>query len=310
MRATVDHPPPTRPDVATVAAPACPVCRSQVLMPVWTVDGYGLSRCDRCTHLFVSSGLTPGVLNQAYERDYYTAGDSAVRSGYEDYLAKAPQRLRGFAQRLRELERFTVGRGRLLDFGCAVGLFVKVAADAGWDAIGIERSTWAAEYGRRQYGLTIVDGSEDCCVGFGQSFDLVTMWDVLEHLEDPRGTLQQVASWLKPGGVLALNTVDSASRGARLAGKHWRHLAPPHHLQYFTRDSLLYLLRDCGFRLRAVHSQGVMWGADLRREHLGGLSAVTEAAATHWRARSLAGALHLLDKIEIVATRQGALQDD
>lgn len=310
MSATVNHPPTVRPELEAMVASACPVCGSQTLKPTWTLGGYGLSRCDRCTHLFVSSGLVPGVLDQAYERDYYAAGDSTARSGYEDYLAKAPQRLRGFEQRLRELERFTVGRGRLLDYGCAVGLFVKVAADAGWDAIGLERSAWAADYGTRHYGLTIVGGSEDDCAGFDQRFDLVTMWDVLEHLEDPRGVLQRMARWLRPGALLALNTVDSASRGARLAGEHWRHLAPPHHLQYFTRDSLLYLLRDCGFRLLAVHSQGVMLAADRRRERLGGLRALTEAAATHWRARPLAGALHLLDEIEIVATREGPSQNE
>lgn len=307
MRTTVDHPPAARHDVAAMAALACPVCCSQALTPAWTLGGYGLSRCDRCTHLFVSSGLLPDALDQAYERDYYTAGGSAERSGYEDYLAKAPERLHGFAQRLRELERFAVGRGRLLDFGCAVGLFVKVAADAGWDAIGLERSAWAADYGRRQYGLSIVDGNHADCAGFEQSFDMVTMWDVLEHLEDPRTVLKQVARWLKPGGVLALNTVDSASRGARMAGEHWRHLAPPHHLQYFTRDSLLQLLRDCGLRLLAVHGQGVMWGADRRRDHLDGLRAISEEVVTHWRARPLADALHLLDEIAIVAVRNDAM---
>lgn len=299
--------PASAPALVALAATTCPVCGGQDLMPAWTIAGYALSRCTGCTHLFVSAGLAPGVLDQAYERDYYAAG--GARTGYADYLAKAPQRLRGFAQRLHELERYTHGRGRLLDFGCAVGLFVRVAAEAGWDAVGLERSAWAADYGRRQYGLRILDGSEPECAGFDQHFDLVTMWDVLEHLEDPRGVLEQVAHWLKPGGVLALNTVDSASRGARLAGEHWRHLAPPHHLQYFTRQSLLQLLRASGFRLLAVHGQGVLWGADRRREHLDGLRAVGEEVATHWRARPLADALHLLDEIEIVALRESPAGD-
>lgn len=297
------------PEVGAKVAPACPACSSTALTQTWTLGDYGLSRCDSCTHLFVSSGLIPGALDQAYEQGYYAAGASAARSGYEDYLAKAPQRLHGFAQRLRELERFALHRGRLLDFGCAVGLFVKAAADAGWDATGLERSAWAADYGRRHYGVKIVSGSDADCAGFDQGFDMVTMWDVLEHLEDPRGVLGRVARWLKPGGVLALNTVDSGSRGARLAGEHWRHLAPPHHLQYFTRDSLLRLLRACGFQLLAVHGQGVMWGADRRREHLAGLRAVGEEAVTHWRARQLADALHLLDEIEIVARRESPAGD-
>lgn len=284
-------------------AQACPVCGGPDLTTTWALGRYRLGRCGTCSHAFVLSGFSSEELNRAYESDYYTSSEGIERSGYVDYLAKAPQRLRGFEQRLHQLERFTPGRGRLLDFGCAVGLFVKVASEAGWEAIGLERSAWAADYGRRQFGLTIVAGSDAECAGFEGSFDMVTMWDVLEHLEDPRGVLRQVARWLRPGGVIALNTVDSASLGARLAREHWRHLAPPHHLQYFTRNSLQHLLRDSGFQLLNVHSQGVLWGADRRREQLGAWRALSEWMATHWRARRLANALHLLDEIEIIAVR-------
>lgn len=285
----------------------CPVCGGQNLTPTWTLGEYRVGQCGDCSHSFVLSGFSSEVLDQAYESDYYAASDSTERTGYVDYLGNAPQRLLGFKQRLHELERFTSERGRLLDFGCAVGLFVKVATDAGWEAIGLERSAWAADYGRRQFGLTIVAGSEAECADFKGRFDMVTMWDVLEHLEDPRGVLRQVAHWLKPGGVLALNTVDSASLGARLAGEHWRHLGPPHHLQYFTRDSLRHLLRETGFRVLTVDSQGVMWGADRRRKHVVGWRAMIERLATHWRTQPLAHRLHLLDEVSIVAIREAGL---
>ena len=283
---------------------ACTVCGSAALVASWTIGAYGLARCERCTHIFVSTGLVSGDLNDSYERDYYLSGGSEMRAGYENYLANAEQRIRGFKQRLDELERHIGSRGKALDFGCAVGLFVKVAADAGWDAVGVERSVWAADYGRRHYGLNIVSGNEVECENFNQRFELITMWDVLEHLEEPRAVLEQAARWLKPGGVLALNTVDSASLGARLAGAHWRHLAPPHHLQYFTRQSLMHLLTAAGFRVLEVRGRGVMWKADRRSEHLGGLRALSEAAATHWRTRPIADALHLLDEIDIVAVLQ------
>jgi len=251
--------------------------------------------------LFVSSGLSPGELDKAYEHDYYDAGGSPARKGYEDYLANASLRTRGFARRLSELEQHTNHRGRLLDFGCAFGLFLKVAVDAGWEAIGYERSAWAADYGRRHYGVTIQSGDGDREAFDPCSFDIVTMWDVLEHLEDPRAVVRSVASWLKPGGVLALNTIDNGSVGARLAGEHWRHIAPPHHLQYFTRASLTGLLRDNGFRVISRRSQGVMWGADRRRINLTGWRGVSEELVTHWRSRTLADVLHLLDEIDVVA---------
>lgn len=279
----------------------CPICGSRKSTPVYSLSRYQLSCCPVCTHSFISSGLAANELDQAYERDYYVAEESGGRTGYENYLSNAVKRERGFAHQLHELERFAPQRGRLLDFGCAVGLFVKVAVDAGWDAIGLERSDWAADYGRRQYGLTILSGSEAECAGFSQRFDMVTMWDVLEHVEEPRRVIEQAAGWLRPGGILALNTVDSASLGARLAGRHWRHLAPPHHLQYFTRRSLQRLLRGAGFHLLNVRSRGVFWLADKRRNQLQGLRALSEGLFTHWRAQPLADFLHLLDEIEIVA---------
>lgn len=280
---------------------ACTVCGSAALEPSWRIGAYGLARCARCTHLFVSTGLAAGELDHSYESDYYLSDGSETRTGYKDYLANAERRLQGFRQRLHELERHISGRGSALDFGCAVGLFVKVAAEAGWDAVGVERSVWAADYGRKHYGLNIVSGSEVDCESFNQRFDLITMWDVLEHLEDPRDVLEKAARWLKPGGVLALNTVEAASLGARMAGVHWRHLAPPHHLQYFTRQSLKHLLTAVGFRFLEVRGRGVMWKADRRREHIGGIRALSEAAATHWRTRPIADALHLLDEIDVVA---------
>lgn len=282
---------------------ACPVCGGLRVDDFGIIERYALARCRDCTHLFVASGLRAGELDNAYDASYYGAGEAAG-NGYDDYLAKAPQRLQGFAERLCGLERHAPRRGRLLDFGCAVGLFVKVAQDAGWEAWGCERSAWAADYGRRTWGLNIVVQSDPQPAALDQPFDVVTMWDVVEHLENPREELHAAARRLKRGGVLALNTVDSGSLGARLAGRHWRHLAPPHHLQYFSRDSLVRLVRSCGFHVRSVQSHGVLWKADRRHTRLNGLRAWSERLATHWRLRPLADATHLLDEIEIVAVRQ------
>ena len=281
----------------------CPICASTSLRPAWTIDRYALSRCNCCRHLFVSSGFDSTQLEHAYDEDYYEGGDESAL-GYKDYLGNADMRLRGFAQRLQQVERHVAGRGKLLDYGCAVGFFVKVAADAGWDATGYERSAWAAGYGREKLGLNIVVGRGDDSPPFDNQFDVITMWDVLEHLEDPRAVLQSVARWLKPGGLLALNTVNGASYGARRAGADWRHIAPPHHLQYFSRQSLHHALRECGMRVVSTQSQGVMWSADRRQTQLRGLRRGIEEIATHWRAKPIASALDLLDEVDIVAVRE------
>lgn len=280
---------------------SCPICSGTRLNQAWRVEHYTLAHCEACRHLFVAAGLDVEALKTAYEENYYTAGRTGD-IGYRDYLADSAKRLCGFAQRLQVIERNVPRRGRLLDFGCAVGFFVKVAVDAGWDAVGFETSSWAAAYGRDNFGLTIMSDADGQCPSFGEPFDVITLWDVLEHLSEPREVIASLTSRLKPGGLLALNTVDSSSYGARRAGPHWRHIVPPVHLQYFTRSSLARLLGDSGFRILSMKSQGVMLTADRRRLTLPRILGAVEELATHWRTRPLAHALHLLDEVDVLAT--------
>lgn len=301
--------PAARPGVAVMTLIACPVCGSPALKPGWAIGDCGLSRCERCRHLFVSSHPTPVGPDQAYERDYCedvagVSGPCPALGRLSGQCGAAPARLRLAASRPgppRRLAWPAVGpplRGQPVRQGggrCRLGYRRRRAFGLG------------DQLPRRHDGLTIVDGSADNCAGFRQRLDLVTIWDVPEYLEDPGAVLLQVAHWLKPGGVLALNTVDSASHGARLADEHGLYLAPPYHLQHCTRDALLHLFRACGFQLLAVHGQDVMWGAARRREHLGGLRAVTEEVAAQWRARPPANSLHRLVDFEIVAVREVAV---
>ena len=282
----------------------CSICSSDQVRLVFNLNGYAVSRCERCSHVFVSAGLVAGDLEDAYGQAYYDSAGDAAGVGYQDYLRDIDARTRGFKDRLGQIESRVGARGRLLDYGCAVGLMVKVAAESGWEAVGYERSEWAAQYGRKNFGLDIVLGDGQNVPRFEGRFDVVTMWDVVEHLEHPRAVLETVSGWLKPGGLLALNTVNSSSVGARLAGVHWRHLAPPHHLQFFSRASLRRLLKDCGFEVLSQHNQGVMMTADRRKTKLQGPRAWIEALGTHWRTKKLATVLNLLDEIEMIAVRR------
>jgi SAM-dependent methyltransferase len=282
----------------------CTICASERLAAALRFDGYEIRRCAECTHLFVTDRVAANVLDKAYDQAFFVQQDAGAKpEGYGDYLATLERRIRGFRDWYAEITPVVGGPGRSLDFGCAVGAMVRAAQDCGWDAVGYERSDWAARYGNEHLGVRIVTGDGNQDPFEPSTFDLVTMWDVVEHLEQPREVIAMVTRWLRPGGWLALNTVDSGSVGAKLAGERWRHLGPPRHLQYFNRRSLWRLLESSGYDIRNARSNGVMFEAQSRDRPLGRLAALVEDGVTHWRTRRLAHWLNLKDEVEVLARR-------
>jgi 2-polyprenyl-3-methyl-5-hydroxy-6-metoxy-1,4-benzoquinol methylase len=130
--------------------------------------------------------------------------------------------------------------------GCYTGTFLDQARTAGWQVEGLEPGEWASRIARERYHLRVTTGTVQEADWPGGSFDVITLWDVLEHLRDPRGDLGRVREWLAPGGLLWLTTMDVASAFPRLLGRRWPHYMRMH-LWYFTRDTLARMLREAGF---------------------------------------------------------------
>jgi 2-polyprenyl-3-methyl-5-hydroxy-6-metoxy-1,4-benzoquinol methylase len=143
---------------------------------------------------------------------------------------------------------------RLLDVGCHVGVFVEIAARHGWDTWGVEPSQWAAKLAQ-QAGLKVVEGTMASAGFEDASFDVITMWDVIEHLEHPSSEVFQAFHLLKPGGMLVAHTMDLDSGFARLMGGRWPWLMEMH-LYYFSRRTLTKLMEKAGFQVLAVKAQG------------------------------------------------------
>lgn len=147
-------------------------------------------------------------------------------------------------------------KGRILDVGCASGLFLKCAMDAGWDVVGAEPAEALCRTARELLGPQAeVYGSTLQSIYFpAASFDAITLWDVLEHVSEPVSFLERCASVLKPGGYLFANVPDLDSWQSRVLGSRWP-LLLPEHLNYFNPGSL----RMCGERA------GLQWVTSCRR---------------------------------------------
>jgi SAM-dependent methyltransferase len=167
------------------------------------------------------------------------------------YLEQAPQRIAN-AHRLLEL---VPAGGRLLEIGCACGFLLVAARERGFSVQGVEMSAWASAYARDTYGLDVKTGSLEALNLPAASADVVVMADVIEHLVDPRRTLQYIYRVLRPGGRLLLLTPDVGSAAARMMGARWWGLLDDHYV-YFSRQTLQRLLHGEGFAVERVTAFG------------------------------------------------------
>jgi len=167
------------------------------------------------------------------------------------YEREQEGRLRTFSRTLDSLERHT-RPGKLLDIGCYLGLFLDVARSRGWETSGVEPSAWAARRAQDKKHQVVNAPLRKANLPAG-SFDLVTLWDVIEHLHDPLGQLREIHRLLKPGGVFGLSTMDAGCLFAKLAGRRWPWFMRMH-LYYFTRGTLTRMLQQAGFEVLEIET--------------------------------------------------------
>jgi 2-polyprenyl-3-methyl-5-hydroxy-6-metoxy-1,4-benzoquinol methylase len=202
---------------------------------IWQCTTCGLGRAD-------SKAFDPGAY---YTADYFCGGHS---DGYSDYRGAEPVLKREFARSVDFVRRFSDG-SRLLDLGCAYGFFLKEAAKHHFEVLGIELAEDAAE-SCRQAGLNVLSGiADEANMKRIGEIDVITMFDVIEHLPQPRETLALCVRYLKPGGVVVITTGDFASLAARWGGAKWRLMTPPQHLWFFTKESLRRMAATLGLTM-------------------------------------------------------------
>jgi SAM-dependent methyltransferase len=214
-----------------------------------THSGYGrhytIVQCRRCGLVYAD----PRPDGQDIVETYQAVEDPL-------YIEEREGRVLTFERHLRPLEKLTGSpSGRpLLDVGCYTGVFVEIAGQHGWDAWGLEPSRWGVEQAQAR-GLHVVQGMLETADLPEACFDVVTMWDVIEHLADPRSAVEHIYRLLRPGGVLVAHTIDIDSLFARVMGARWPWLMEMH-LYYFSRRTLRAMLEQCGFEVLSDRPQG------------------------------------------------------
>jgi 2-polyprenyl-3-methyl-5-hydroxy-6-metoxy-1,4-benzoquinol methylase len=227
----------------------CPVCGEPRRERLFEKAGWPVARCLSCALVYVDADLDRAALEALYDRDYYE-GDV-----FADYFGEREARIASGHHRVRSIARLNP-TGRLLDVGCAAGFFL-VAASERYEVTGVEVSAFAARYAREEFGLRVFTGElVDAPLQEGE-FDVVTMWDVIEHLPDPRAALAQAARVMRPGGLLVLTTGDAEGRLARRNLEQWNLMTPPAHLTFFSPRTLEQLLNASGFEVLRRVADGI-----------------------------------------------------
>ena len=249
----------------------------QGLVP--TTDRFGTAladivRCPACSHMQLERFPSDAELGEAY-------GEAAS----EDYVEEEAGQRATARMALERIEAHAP-KGALLDLGCWVGFLLAEARDRGWETVGIEPSEFASSYARDKLGLDVRTEHLSAADLPEARFSAIVLGDVIEHLPRPDEALARIEKLLAPGGVLYMAVPNAGSRLARAMGPRWWSVIPTH-VQYFTRQSLLTLLRRCGWEPLYAGTAPKAFSVRYYLERIGGYSA--PAAKALVRAAEAAG---------------------
>jgi SAM-dependent methyltransferase len=236
------------------SATGCVFCGSngrEVVFRPGEAQVHGIVRCGSCGLMYAYP------LEERNEAHYVGPADTPLDEtdlSLRHALDKAPD-YAGIPKRLRRLGV----RGRLLDVGCYVGAFLRIARDQGWEARGAELDGRAVAYARERFGLQVYHAPIERLAQSEQErghFDAVTMLHVIEHVDDPRHFVEAARDLLRPGGMLVVETPTYDSLMFRLLGRRERSVSCDGHIFFFTPQTLGALIERAGLEVVRTEKVG------------------------------------------------------
>lgn len=227
----------------------CFICRSKKTMLFLRTKERSLYQCGNCNLIFVWPIPDRKDLKQLYGEEYFNLQKEKVEiTGYRSYQDIMPLLTPYFRKKLTRAGQLLGKKGKLLDIGCALGLFLEIAKADGWDVLGLDISSYAVKEVRKR-GIKAVNCDLFNAKLKKNSFDLVTIFQTIEHDSNPVRLLREIKRILKPGGVLIITTPNAKGLPSQLLGKRWHGWRRRSHLFWLDKNNLKLALDTVGLKI-------------------------------------------------------------
>lgn len=211
----------------------------------------GLMICPKCTFVCADINMSEIDAEKLYDSNYFCGCE------YTDYVSDHVLHSNNFRRKLHIMEKVigNLKSKKCYEIGSAYGFFLEQAQNFFFECSGIDISVDAIEYAQNVTKVNAVSG-DFLNVDVLDKFDVVCMWDTIEHLANPKEYIEKVYDILKPNGYLCITTGDIGSVNAKIRGHKWRQIHPPTHLQYFSKNTLSKFVSECGFEVIKIFYPG------------------------------------------------------
>lgn len=229
--------------------PVCNLCGKNKTTKIWDKvrtweyeEDFQIVQCIYCGLIFLSPRPVRGHISWYYPAETYWGDD--VTSITKDSQFESKRR-DNYGYLYETIGR--VKKGSILDIGAGTGMFLSYFKDLGWEVSGVEFSGDACSYAKRVFNIPLKVGDFLDFKFPKEKYDIVTLNNSLEHLYDPKRTLEEIKKIMKKDGVLLITVPNIKSLGARIFGPKWYALSPPRHLYHFSPTTINSMMSGAGF---------------------------------------------------------------
>lgn len=225
----------------------CNLCKSASINTFQRIGKFNIVKCRKCGFAFTEK--TRNVLESVYGEEYFHIEDfKNINRGYRSYEKDRESHKYYFEKKLDLIKKY-LPSGKILDVGCALGFFMETAKEKGYDPYGVDVSKYAVSYAQKRFPKKAFLNTLKDAHFKEKFFDGVTMFQTIEHLEDPSESLSEAGKILKEKGYLVIATPNHNCFMRKMMGKYWFEYKPEEHINFFDEKTIKYLLDESGFRL-------------------------------------------------------------